>query len=66
MLARATEQAPPDLEQALDELEWNRWLTADDRGYAFATKIAREVVLADMVTGGQQRRIRERAGKAGE
>jgi hypothetical protein len=63
MLARATELPVFDVDRALDELEWTHWLIGDSRGYAFATRIAREVVLADMVTGGQQRRIREKAGK---
>ncbi|MBI4500562.1 MAG: AAA family ATPase [Gemmatimonadetes bacterium] len=63
VLGRATELESTKLDQALDELEWTRWLIADARGYTFVARIAGEVVLADMVTGGQQRRIRERAGK---
>lgn len=49
------------LEQALDELEWERWVVSDPAGYSFVTRLAREVVLSEMVTGGEQRRIRERA-----
>jgi hypothetical protein len=62
-LARAADVSAADLERALDELEWTRWLVADARGYEFATRLAKEVVLADMVTAGQQRRMRERAGR---
>src|SRR5574341_1836996 len=39
-----------DLAAALDELEWQRWLTADPRGYSFVARIVREVVARDMVT----------------
>jgi DNA-binding SARP family transcriptional activator len=63
-LARGARLDRDTLERALDELEWERWLAADARGYTFVTRLAREVVLADMVTGGEQRRVRERA--AGE
>ena len=44
---------------ALDELEWNRWLMADARGYAFVAGIVREVVARDMLTEGQRQRIEE-------
>lgn len=42
---------------ALDELEWQRWLAAEPRGYSFVAPIAREVVNRDMVTAGQRERI---------
>lgn len=45
------------LHHALDELEWQRWLTADPRGYAFLARIVRDVVLRDMVSPGQRQRI---------
>jgi hypothetical protein len=63
-LARAAELPRAEAERALDELEWARWLVSDSRGYEFATRLAREVVLADMVTAGQQRRMREKAREA--
>jgi hypothetical protein len=47
---------------ALDELEWARWVNADPRGYAFVARIVREVVASDMTTPGQRQRIRDRAG----
>jgi DNA-binding SARP family transcriptional activator len=56
-LQRATDLSAEALEQALDELEWQRWLSADSRGYSFLARIAREVVRQDMVTGGQRKRI---------
>jgi DNA-binding SARP family transcriptional activator len=45
--------------EALDELEWNRWLVADQRGYGFVARIVRDVVARDMLTSGQRRRIQE-------
>ncbi|MBI2401574.1 MAG: AAA family ATPase [Gemmatimonadetes bacterium] len=60
-LARAAEVPRGELERALDQLEWERWIQGDAHGYSFVTRLAREVVLTDMVTGGEQRRIRERA-----
>lgn len=51
-----------DLAAALDELEWQRWLAAEPRGYAFVARIVREVVARDMVTAGQRQRILEAAG----
>ena len=61
-LARAALVPRGDLERALDELEWQRWIQGDAHGYSFVTRLARDVILTDMVTGGEQRRIRERAG----
>jgi DNA-binding SARP family transcriptional activator len=45
------------MDASLDELEWDRWLIADARGYAFVARIVREVVLRDMLTRGQRERI---------
>ena len=53
------------LAAALDELEWQRWLTAEPRGYAFVAGIVREVVERDMLTPGQRQRIRDAAGPPG-
>ncbi len=50
------------LDRALDELEWQRWLTAGPRGYAFVARIVREVVARDMVSPGQRQRILEAGG----
>jgi len=60
-LARAGEVEPGALAATLDELERERWLDGDAHGYSFVTRLGREVILADMVTGGEKRRIRERA-----
>lgn len=64
-LARGARLDRAALDAALDELEWERWLAADARGYTFVTRLAREVILAEMVTGGEQRRVRERAAASG-
>jgi DNA-binding SARP family transcriptional activator len=58
-LARATRLDRPTVEQALDLLEWERWLVADARGYVFAAPIARGILLQEMITPGQARRYRE-------
>lgn len=55
--AAATGLHDPALEKALDELEWERWLAADDRGYAFVARLVQEIVARDMVTEGRRRRI---------
>ena len=45
------------LHVALDELEWQRWLIAEPRGYAFLARIVEQAVGRDMVTKGQRQRI---------
>jgi len=57
-LARATTLAAAAVQAALDELEWAAWLGCDARGYAFAAPIARAVLLQEMLTPGQVRRLR--------
>lgn len=56
-LGRATGIERADLTAALDELEWERWLAADPRGYAFVARIVRDVVVRDLVTPGQRQRL---------
>ncbi len=60
-LARATGQDQSSVDQALDRLEWDRWLTAESRGYAFAAPIARAVLLQEMVKPGRAARYRQAA-----
>jgi hypothetical protein len=43
--------------EALDELEWSRWLTAEPRGYTFMARVVRDVITRDMLTPGQRGRI---------
>jgi len=61
-LARASGLAPAAVAEALDELEWNRWIVADGRGYAFTARMVREVVKQDLVLPGQRQRLVEAAG----
>ena len=61
-LARATALEQPSVEQALDRLEWDRWLTAEARGYAFAAPIARAILLQEMVKPGRAERYRTASG----
>jgi DNA-binding SARP family transcriptional activator len=64
VLERALEMPAEELGQALDELEWQRWLVAEPRGYSFAARIVRQVVQRDMLTPGQRRRVLEAAGRS--
>jgi hypothetical protein len=59
-LMRATGLAGSDVERALDRLEWDRWVVADARGYAFTAPIERAILLQEMISPGQARRFRER------
>jgi predicted ATPase len=61
-LERAAGVAGATLAGALDELEWQGWLVAEPRGYAFVARIVRDVIDRDMVAEGQGRRIRDAAG----
>lgn len=60
-LVRATGLRSGEVDQALDRLEWDRWLAADARGYAFAAPIVRAILLQEMVSPGQIRRYRAAA-----
>ena len=59
-LGGITEFSTEALDTGLDELEWQRWLISDARGYSFVARIARQVVDRDMVTAGQRERILRR------
>jgi len=63
-LGRVAGVAGDALAAALDELEWQRWLAADPRGYAFVARIVRDVIGRDMVVEGERQRIRDAAGGA--
>jgi predicted ATPase len=58
LLQRATGLEPVELEQALDEAEWQRWLQVDPRGYDFVARILGDVIEQDMLTAGQRQRLR--------
>lgn len=60
-LARATGLEEDALARALDELEWERWLASDPRGYTFVARIVRRVIARDMLTAGRRRRLRAAA-----
>jgi DNA-binding SARP family transcriptional activator len=62
VLARAVDVSRSELIEALDELEWHRWLVSEPRGYEFTARIVRQVVARDMLTPGQRRRVLERLG----
>jgi hypothetical protein len=59
---RAVTLATDDVRAALDELEWQRWIASDARGYAFVARIVKDIIAQDMLTPGQKRRILESAG----
>ncbi len=56
-LGQAAGLAGEALAQALDELEWQGWLAAEPRGYAFVARIVRDVIDRDMATPGQRLRL---------
>jgi predicted ATPase len=60
-LGRASELSGDVVAQALDELEWQSWLTVERRGYAFVARIVRDVIDRDMVREGERQRIRDAA-----
>ena len=60
-IGRASSLAGDSLNNALDELEWQRWLVADGRGYCFVARIVRDVINRDMVTAGQRQRVLDAA-----
>jgi DNA-binding SARP family transcriptional activator len=60
-LERATDLPGAALTAALDELEWQRWIVAEPRGYAFLARIVRDIVARDMLTEGQRQRILQHA-----
>jgi predicted ATPase len=61
LIGRATGLATDRLVEALDELEWQRWLVVDGRGYVFAARLVRDVVARDFLTAGQRDRFLRRA-----
>ena len=65
-LTRVTALESERVEAALYELEWQRWLEMDGQGYGFIASLARQVVVRDMMTPGQQARVRQRAGLSPE
>ena len=60
-VALATGLSQAAVLDALDELEWSRWLVAEPRGYSFLARVVRDVIARDMLTPGQRRRIVEAA-----
>jgi DNA-binding SARP family transcriptional activator len=65
LLVRATGLGQAEVVLALDELEWQRWVTADARGYSFVARIVKDIVKRDMLTPGQRRRIEEAVRRLG-
>ncbi|HXV87041.1 MAG TPA: AAA family ATPase [Gemmatimonadales bacterium] len=64
-VSRATGLTGAALDGALDEIEWQRWVSADARGYGFVARIVKELVARDLVTPGNRQRIRDRAEEPG-
>jgi DNA-binding SARP family transcriptional activator len=62
LLERATGLPAAEVRGSLDELEWQRWVTAECRGYTFVARIVKDIVKRDMLTAGQRRRIEEAVG----
>lgn len=49
-----------DIESLLDRLEWQCWLVADARGYAFRARRVRQTIADEMLTPGQRQRLLQR------
>jgi len=64
LLCRACNLDEDRTSEALDELEWRRWLVAEPRGYSFLAGLHQEVVATDLMTKGQRRRLEERLTSA--
>lgn len=66
-LAAGTGLPRGQVDQALDQLEWQRWLGYESRGYVFVARIVRDVVARDMITPGARRRVLDavKVGKQG-
>lgn len=56
-LGRVTKLDPVKVAEALDELEWTRWLSADARGYAFVARVVRQVIKQDLMLKGEIQRL---------
>jgi len=60
LLERAMDAPRTTILDALDELEWRRWMIAEPRGYSFVAGLHRELIERDMMTKGQRQRLEER------
>jgi DNA-binding SARP family transcriptional activator len=63
-VARATGLPLDTVVEALDSLEWGRWLTVEGRGYAFVARIVRQVIDEDLTTETVRQALRAAAGPA--
>jgi len=59
-LATAADSSSKEVTDAVDLLEWQRWLVSEPRGYGFAARLVRAIIAREMLTSGQRRRILER------
>jgi predicted ATPase len=57
-LQRATALTLDALTLALEELEWQRWLAAEPRGYTFVARVIADVVAGDLTSKTLRQRIR--------
>ena len=62
LVTRTTSLPLAAVAEALDELEWTRWLIVDGLGYSFVAPIVRQVVDQQLVLEGHRRRLRAAAG----
>ena len=61
-VARAADLAAEAVNTTLDQLEAERWVESEVRGYLFTARVVREAIARDFVTPGRRRRLRAQAG----
>ncbi|HKV70663.1 MAG TPA: AAA family ATPase [Gemmatimonadales bacterium] len=59
-LAQGSDLPQTRLDQTLDDLEWQRWVVADARGYAYLARAIRDAVREKLVPKGEAQRIQAR------
>ena len=50
LLARVLDLPENKVAEALDELEWHRWMVYDPRGYSFVARLVKKVIAREMLT----------------
>ncbi len=65
LVAALAEMPKADVENTLDELERNRFITYEGGRYVFLAQLVVQVVRSECLTRGNRRRLRQRLGRSG-